>query len=218
MIGLEVAANEAKVQYKDIAQALGITKQAINAWLKNERKIPPERIKQLTEIIEFQGIPPGYFSKTVNKVDITIIERIIHERQLAAETMLLLTPEECRYYKFNDFIVNTDEDYIAFQNAQLLRIKALARIENIENADLFEVLLDAINVMNENTTLINSFLDLLEYCWSSSDKYFLGLILHAIALSNGSEDKMPEHYNVTDIKRLVELTKSIKEVLKITTD
>ncbi|NFH45691.1 DUF262 domain-containing protein [Clostridium sporogenes] len=49
MIGLELLAKLKKIEFKDIANQLGISPQSVSDWIKGKRKVPAKRAKQLSE-------------------------------------------------------------------------------------------------------------------------------------------------------------------------
>ncbi|KEH91616.1 helix-turn-helix domain-containing protein [Clostridium novyi] len=51
MIGLELIAKLRFMEYKDIAERIGVTPQTINAWIKGRRKIPLRRKEQLSVLL-----------------------------------------------------------------------------------------------------------------------------------------------------------------------
>ena len=61
MIGLEFICKLNNIEFKKIAEKLGIRPQTINSWLRNIRKIPEKRLEQL-EVI-FPHIEKKYFQK-----------------------------------------------------------------------------------------------------------------------------------------------------------
>lgn len=66
MIGLEYIAKEFKKEYKDIAKEIEISPQTIQDWLKERRKIPVKRLKQLAE---YFSLPEEYFQKELTGIE-----------------------------------------------------------------------------------------------------------------------------------------------------
>lgn len=66
MIGLEYIAKEFHLEYKEIAEKIGVSKQTIQDWLKGRRKIPKKRLEQLSSIFE---LPESYFQKELDHIE-----------------------------------------------------------------------------------------------------------------------------------------------------
>lgn len=79
MIGLEYICNLYNIQYKEIAEMLGISKQTINSWVTGRRKIPR---KYLPSISKKFDISEEYFQKEINDVDKLIIQKLKLENEL----------------------------------------------------------------------------------------------------------------------------------------
>lgn len=67
MIGLEYIVKEFHLEYKALAENLGVSPQTIQDWLKGRRNIPEKRLKQLSQ---FFNLPRIYFQK-----ELTFIEK-----------------------------------------------------------------------------------------------------------------------------------------------
>ncbi|MCZ0870911.1 helix-turn-helix domain-containing protein [Peribacillus sp. AS_2] len=74
IIGLEKAINVFNLNANQIAQKIGVSRQTVYDWLKGKRKIPKERIDQLTEIPEFRYVDKELFQKAMDSVDEIDIE------------------------------------------------------------------------------------------------------------------------------------------------
>jgi transcriptional regulator with XRE-family HTH domain len=77
MIGLEFICNVFDMQYKEVAQKIGVSNQTITDWIKGKTaKIPDKRLDDLvTKIPEFSSINRELFSKELTKEDkIKILE------------------------------------------------------------------------------------------------------------------------------------------------
>lgn len=66
MIGLEYIAKEFHLEYKEIAGEIGVSKQTIQDWLKGRRKIPKQRLEQLSNIF---NLPEVYFQKELDHIE-----------------------------------------------------------------------------------------------------------------------------------------------------
>lgn len=66
MIGLEYIAKEFHLEYKEIAERLGISPQTLQDWLKQRRKIPKQRLEQLSNMFK---LPESYFQKELDHIE-----------------------------------------------------------------------------------------------------------------------------------------------------
>lgn len=78
MIGLEYIVKEFQIEYKEVAESLGISPQTLQDWLKQRRKIPAKRLEQLSNMF---GLPIAFFQKELDlmekgEVAIRYLERI----------------------------------------------------------------------------------------------------------------------------------------------
>jgi transcriptional regulator with XRE-family HTH domain len=69
MLGLEFICKTFQVEYKSIADELGISKVGVSEWIKGKRKIPQKRLEQLSR---FFSLPEYLFQKE----DLTEEEKI----------------------------------------------------------------------------------------------------------------------------------------------
>ncbi|MFN7251811.1 MAG: helix-turn-helix domain-containing protein [Anaerobacillus sp.] len=69
IIGLEKLAKTFGLSVNQIAQELGIGRQTVYDWFKGKRKIPKERIKQLSKIPQFTHVNKGLFQKEIDEAD-----------------------------------------------------------------------------------------------------------------------------------------------------
>lgn len=74
IIGLEKVINIFNFNANQIAKEIGVSRQTVYDWLKEKRKIPKERIEQLSKIPEFRYINKGILQKFIDEVDEIDIE------------------------------------------------------------------------------------------------------------------------------------------------
>lgn len=60
MIGLQFIADTFHMEYKSVAEAIGVSKQTFQDWIKERRKIPEPRLEQLSELF---GIEEKRYSR-----------------------------------------------------------------------------------------------------------------------------------------------------------
>lgn len=74
MKGLEYILDLYNMQHIELAEKLGIKKQNINLWLRDEsRKIPKKYLPILSEI--FGGLDEKYFQKDLDEIDMLVIQK-----------------------------------------------------------------------------------------------------------------------------------------------
>ncbi|MCO0600727.1 helix-turn-helix domain-containing protein [Peribacillus butanolivorans] len=108
MIGLEYIVKEFQMEFKEVANRLGISPQTMQDWLKKRRKIPAKRLEQLSNMFNF---PEAFFQKELNftekgEVAIRYLERISKEEEIPVFTD---EGEITHYYKRGTY-----EDEIQF--------------------------------------------------------------------------------------------------------
>ncbi|WP_197246392.1 helix-turn-helix domain-containing protein [Cytobacillus firmus] len=93
IIGLEKLAKTFGLSVNQIAQDLGIGRQTVYDWLKGKRKIPKERIEQLSKIPEFSNVNKDLFQKEIDEADELEIE-LAYFQHLSAKHSEELVDEE----------------------------------------------------------------------------------------------------------------------------
>lgn len=93
IIGLEKLAKTFGLSVNQIAQELGIGRQTVYDWLKGKRKIPKERIEQLSKIPEFSHVNKDLFQKEIDEADELEIE-LAYFQYLSAKHSEELVDEE----------------------------------------------------------------------------------------------------------------------------
>lgn len=90
MIGLQFIADTFQMEYKSVAEKIGVSKQTFQDWIKGRRKIPSQRLQQLSELFgvndvelfqkeltesEKLEIQMFYFQRTDNVEDMEVPQR-----------------------------------------------------------------------------------------------------------------------------------------------
>lgn len=90
MIGLEFIAKTFKMEYKQIAEEIGVSPATIQDWLKGRRKVPQKRSEQLSKMF---NLPSDYFGRVLTnseqlKIQILELEKndVGHEVPFTDET------------------------------------------------------------------------------------------------------------------------------------
>lgn len=97
IIGLEKLAKTFGLSINQIAQELGIGRQTVYDWLKGKRKIPKERIKQLSKIPELSHVNKDLFQKEINEADELEIELAYFQHLSAKHSEELVDDEGIQF-------------------------------------------------------------------------------------------------------------------------
>ncbi|MFJ9501472.1 helix-turn-helix domain-containing protein [Brevibacillus centrosporus] len=65
MIGLQFIADTFQMEYKSVAEKIGVSKQTFQDWIKERRKIPTQRLQQLSELFGVNDV--GLFQKELTE-------------------------------------------------------------------------------------------------------------------------------------------------------
>lgn len=114
MIGLEYIAKEFRKEYKEVANDLGVSKQTIQDWLKERRKIPVKRLNQLS--INF-GLPEEYFQKELTGIEKNNVR--IKYLELISEEEIILLEENDKKIFYHSVSPYQDEINIMKENNEL---------------------------------------------------------------------------------------------------
>jgi len=87
MIGLEFICKTFQIEYKKLAEILGITPQTINSWLRGKRKISKDKLKKLSKYFQ---LPEEYFQKELTQQDKLDIYKLIIEKELDIKVEILI--------------------------------------------------------------------------------------------------------------------------------
>lgn len=75
MIGLEFICRQKNIQYKDLAEELGIGKQSITNWVMGRRNIPGKHLEKLSEMLK---IAPEWLQKELSNEDQVVLLGILN--------------------------------------------------------------------------------------------------------------------------------------------
>lgn len=128
MIGLGYIAKEFHIEYKEIAERIGISPQTLQDWLKLRRKIPQKRLEQLSSMF---GLPESYFQKQLNSTEEAEI-KIQYLKSVSEDIEIPNYTEEGEIVGY--YIEGTYEDEIKYLNESLEQKKKQNDIrKNIDN-------------------------------------------------------------------------------------
>jgi len=105
LIGLELIVRLKKMEYKDIANHLGISPQTVSDWINGKRKVPPKRRFQLSEYL---GIDPELISKIINEKDVPRIHYQLGNPFEERKNSKVITEDDIgreNYYQMEDQLI-----------------------------------------------------------------------------------------------------------------
>lgn len=162
MIGLEFIRRISNKQIKDVAEAVGVSRQAVSSWEKQERPIPEKRLPMLLEYFDIKDLTysdlqndvdahtqiylQGLYSRTVIDAEAhTEKERIalnISALNQKIESVLCYTPAN------NDF--GLEADFSSFQDRRISLINRFVDIvhSNQHSIKLLNLVLTGIEQSN----------------------------------------------------------------------
>jgi transcriptional regulator with XRE-family HTH domain len=98
MIGLEFICKTFQIEYKKLAEILGITPQTINSWLRGKRKISQDKLNKLSDYFD---LPKEYFQKELTEDEMREIHIIYLERKYDAKIEFLEKKRQSIHEKFD---------------------------------------------------------------------------------------------------------------------
>lgn len=93
IIGLEKVINVFNFNANQIAKEIGVSRQTVYEWIKGKRKIPKDRLEQLSKIPEFSHIDKNLLQKEIDKADELEIE-LAYFKHLSAKHSEELVDED----------------------------------------------------------------------------------------------------------------------------
>jgi transcriptional regulator with XRE-family HTH domain len=170
MIGLQFIAETFHMEYKSIAEQIGVSKQTFQDWLKERRKIPQQRLEQLSAMF-------GIMDKELFQKELSDSERL--------EIQMLYFQKTDKHYEvempvidhYGNEYTNThshsqNKDIIEFLQEKSEEARLVESVERIISTDGEEK-----DVTKE---MIKNLVFLIEH-GSESDKDFIDLVLYYLA-------------------------------------
>ncbi|ARK30800.1 helix-turn-helix domain-containing protein [Halalkalibacter krulwichiae] len=150
MLGIEYIPRTFKMKYKELAEELGVSPASMNYWVKGKKKIPKERLEQLSQIF---NLPSSYFQKELNRVEIIDVELAYYDK-LSKEEMQTITEtgfdyeeEEHFYYEVTIDPYETERKYLRYKRVKeelLLQTENMlfkpVEVNNDDNENLNELM------------------------------------------------------------------------------
>lgn len=138
------------MKYKELAEELGVSPASMNYWVKGKKKIPKERLEQLSQIF---NLPSSYFQKELNRVEIIDVELAYYDK-LSKEEMQTITEtgfdyeeEEHFYYEVTIDPYETERKYLRYKRVKeelLLQTENMlfkpVEVNNDDNENLNELM------------------------------------------------------------------------------
>ena len=174
MIGLEVICQEYQLKNKDVAKMIGVSPGTFNDWLSGRRNIPQERIKQLSELEIFKGIPEEFFQNKLTQ----------YER---------LKVESIKTINEDGGITEDNQENLEFNECKINYLEAIEKLDNATimnwNADHQKVK----ELMNYYTSTIN----LLAELFSRNNEKEIKSVLELLKKFSHVEDQEPDIEDAT---------------------
>ncbi|WP_156830082.1 helix-turn-helix domain-containing protein [Paenibacillus sp. HW567] len=164
MIGLQFIADSFHMEYKSVAEAIGVSKQTFQDWIKERRKIPGPRLEQLSELFGIED--KTLFLKELLPSEKSEILMIYLTRTDEHEEIELtgVNDEGYRYtttghYSHNRHLV----EYIYEEQKKERLIEQLEVLVNSEENETFKRLEEVITVYQEQNRNKKAVLELVLY-------------------------------------------------------
>lgn len=159
MNGLKFIRIRSNLSNNELADILGVSRQAVCAW-ENDKKIPPKRLIQL---VDFFGVDEKYF----NKLSDSDIELLLNKK------MFRVSVEGKEMYRYKPCSEAVDDGYFIAENREITldneyylvkkrKKETLNKIDDIIQKTNSEYLIDRINTINRNCDMYDITTELLE--------------------------------------------------------
>ncbi|MDM5226080.1 hypothetical protein QUF73_07635 [Cytobacillus sp. NJ13] len=143
IIGLEKIIKTFNLNATQIAKELGISKYNVYDWLKDRRKIPKDRLEQLSKIPEFSHVDKNLFQKEIDKADELEIE-LAYFKHLSAKHSEEMVDEEGIPFTFDPHY----QDRVALETEMQKEGELKQKEEELKRAKL---------LLQDGTNLFNAF-------------------------------------------------------------
>lgn len=188
MIGLEYLCNLRNMEFKDVANELGISKQAVSQWVKGKTKISKKHYRKLESIF---NVSIAYITKELDEIDILNLQKMQLEK-------------DATEFLYNDKVYDEKEDKTVIIKSMYANETEQAEIErmyfNIQKKEMLRDIEEKIDktaaeneddYLNENIDegikLINMFNDLLSII--ENEDLDLRIVQDTLSALKMSQDK-----------------------------
>ncbi|SDH03992.1 helix-turn-helix domain-containing protein [Desulfosporosinus hippei] len=195
IIGLEYIAKIFQVEYKTIAEILGISPKTVNDWVKGRKNIPENRLKQLAQHFELKE---EYFQKELSKpeaIEVQIKNVIRQSQNVDVERTIV---DELGKEHLVIETVNDSEALIQLLNEEKARASLLSEISKMVDVD------------NGKEYNLNFFQDLVRLIKEDRSKRLVFLLIGSMSRAIGNAN-----YGVKENEEEVEFIKAFRELLPL---
>jgi transcriptional regulator with XRE-family HTH domain len=147
LIGLEIVLKVFGMSSMELARKLNINRANISMWFSGKRKIPSDRIVELSAI--FKGIPSEYFQKELRKSEELEVQMIYLQQTDTSETVEVpVTDENGKIVGWGEESYSDHAGFIDFldtrQSIEALKERIEDLVEEDKDDETARVLLDQI--------------------------------------------------------------------------
>lgn len=178
MIGLEYICKFYDCEYKEVAEKLNISRQAINSWLRGKKRIPINRLVQLSKM--FDNIPQQYFQKEITEIDKLEIQKIRAKNNMGEHLYVYSDPITGEV--IGEEIVDDPNhiEHIEYLQEQINKNNCLKRAKDYFDSKSF-IDKDNNNELHTSINLFNEFIDIVE---SGIDVSIIHNVLNGMKMYN----------------------------------
>ena len=226
MNGLKYIRTRCNLSLNDLAEAIGVTRQALSAWENERKEIPKQRKKELAD---FFGIDSEYFGQISEKEKKYLLEKAMFRYVEEGKETYRYKPQKQidskdkkEIFFLGDSDISLDEKYTQAQEKKkntLLKIEEL--IKWTDGAGSIE---SQIGCINRGCDIFSKVIDLLEEMRNQEPYlkmpfyYEFNNVLHAMLIAYGLSDKenvklidRSKGYSQEDGEWVLELSDEIKQ-------
>ena len=163
MSGLKIIRIRCNLSLNEIAEILGVSRQAVSSWENGEKTVPPERRKQLSE---FFGVDESFFGNVSEEQKMKITEKAMSCHKFNGKDIFKFKPEDgvddvskVMMYFNGDISVSLDESY---ESAKRMKKETVNRIGDFIHRNKGEHMESEIMRITNYTKIYNVFSDLLD--------------------------------------------------------
>lgn len=163
MSGLKIIRIRCNVSLNEIAEILGVSRQAVSIWEKGEKIVPEKRRKQLSD---FLGVDEIFFGEISEEQKMQIAEKAMFRHKYNGKDIFKFKPEDgvddldkvMLYFK-GDANISLDESY---ESAKRMKKETLDRIREFIHKNKGEDMESEVMRITNYTKIYNTFSDLLD--------------------------------------------------------